>query len=391
MRSRTLFLAIVIAIVAIGPPAVVAATNSPTRAEFNALKQRVVALEAKAPVPGPHGERGATGLQGATGPQGPRGERGERGLTGPEGKQGPPGNMVEVPTEPPVEEESVEESPRTLHCFASPAVCGLPARSNTGVPPLSALTPSGSVAASTTGQVVKNLSISGQLTINADNVTVENVKVTPTATGNGSEAIVVNGHTGVRIVDSEVVAVSKPIQNAVWAGGSHITLEGDYFVGCADCVEYGNPTIRDSYIAITNIFSGAHAEDVYIWNEAVTVEHSTLLNAEGQTATVFGDSGGNQFTVKNSLLAGGGFLLYPQANNTAPADATTTITGNRFARCLGGAHYESSSGGTTCTGSTDSNGYFPLGGYYGVGAYFSGPTVWSDNVWDDNGATVPEP
>jgi hypothetical protein len=145
---------------------------------------------------------------------------------------------------------------------------------------------------------------------------------------------------------------------------------------------------------ISSIYSGAHAEDVYICSEAVDVEHSTLLNEQQQTATVFGDTGcssdGNQFTVKNSLLAGGGFMLYTQSGMNLPG-AETTITGNHFARCLGAPVDNSNTGGTACEGGSDANGYWPKGGYFGVGAYFGGPTTWQGNVWDDNLATIPTP
>lgn len=282
------------------------------------------------------------------------------------------------------------------HCFASPHTCGYPDETNTGA--TGTLTPSGSITASTNGQTIEGKDVTGQITINASNVTLRNVRVTATAAGNGSAAVTIAaGKTGVRIEDTTVRGKgtgSQVLESAVRnLAGSDVLALRDQFTNCADCWE-GEGTFRDTYMRIDSIFSGAHAEDIYVCSGRVDVGHSTLLNNQPQTATVFGDTicgGGNQFEVTNSLLSGGGYTLYTQANGSNPPGASTTVTGNRFSRCLTAPKYNSSSGGTACQGGADSNGYWPGGGYFGVGAYFSGPLTWSENVWDDNLATVPEP
>ena len=84
---------------------VVAKAIEPMRAEIaeymaerSVLMERIAALEAREPVPGPQGERG---LQGEPGPQGPvgepgaAGERGTDGPVGPQGEAGPPGGVGE--------------------------------------------------------------------------------------------------------------------------------------------------------------------------------------------------------------------------------------------------------------------------------------------------------
>jgi hypothetical protein len=55
------------------------------------LAARVAAIEARAPIPGPQGERGATGDQGIQGPQGAEGPQGKAGDAGPQGIAGEPG------------------------------------------------------------------------------------------------------------------------------------------------------------------------------------------------------------------------------------------------------------------------------------------------------------
>jgi hypothetical protein len=281
-------------------------------------------------------------------------------------------------------------SPGT-HCFSSPHTCGYPDTTNTGAS--GALSPSGSITVSTNGAVVKDKEVSGKITINASNVTIENVKIVSTATGSGTQAISNNGSGNViRNVTAGGPGSGSSTIEAALRGFDGVTLERDYFYNCNECVQ-GSATVKDSYLVVSSIYSGAHAEDIYVCSEAVTVEHSTLINYVNQTATVFGDTicgGGNKYTVKNSLLAGSGYVFYPQANGTNPTGAQTTITNNRIARCTGTPETKEN-GHWYCKGGSDSNGIYPYGGSYGIGAYFSGPTTWSGNVWDDNGAVIPEP
>ena len=290
-----------------------------------------------------------------------------------------------------VEEEEEESPTGTSHCYSSPHSCGYPDATNTGAS--GTLAPSGSITVSTNGTVVKDKEVSGKITINADNVTIENVKIVQTATGSGTQAISNNGSGNViRNVTAGGKGTGSNTIEAAIRGFNGVTLERDYFYNCNECMQ-GTGTVKDSYMIVSSIYSGAHAEDIYVCSETITVEHSTLINSVNQTATVFGDTicgGGNKFTVKNSLLAGSGYVFYPQANNTNPSGAQTTITGNHIARCLGSAETKEN-GHWYCKGGSDSNGLYPYGGSYGVGAYFSGPVTWSGNVWDDNLSTIPQP
>jgi hypothetical protein len=133
-----------------------AASTSPTRAEFNVLKARVVALEKRAPVPGPQGERGlvgpqgtkgdtgdvgpagepgpqgptgAAGVQGPIGPQGVQGAVGPQGPAGPTGPQGPAGKVVTEPPPvfPPEEEPESEPPPVETAACTKTISSGLPA------------------------------------------------------------------------------------------------------------------------------------------------------------------------------------------------------------------------------------------------------------------------
>ncbi len=280
----------------------------------------------------------------------------------------------------------------TSNCFASPNSCGYPDPTNTG--PSGTLTPSGSITAATDGQTIEDKEVSGSITVTAANVTIRNVKVTATTTGGGSCTICASNADGLRVIDSRLSgngSVSSTVEAAVRDYRS-VAIEGTSMELCNECVQGGAVTLKDSYAKVSSIYAGAHAEDIYICSDAVEVTHSTLLNEQNQTATVFGDTicgGGNDFTVTDSLLAGGGYVLYPQANSGS-AVGTSRIVGNRFGRCETSAVYNPGSGGTSCSGGTDSFGYYPLGGYYGLAAYTYSPPnhVWEGNVWDDSSAAV---
>jgi hypothetical protein len=281
-------------------------------------------------------------------------------------------------------------------CVASPSACGYPDATNSGVPAGTALVASGSRTITTNGQVLNGLAISGTVTIAADNVTIENSRITVPSGGSGAYGVILNsGADNFSIVNSEItgpVSSTNGMESAVWNHYNNpgATARGDYFHHCADCWE-GAGTFEGDYMVVDSFYTGSHNEDIYVCGGAVNVNDSTLFNTNGQTATVFGDAlcGANSFTVTNSLLAGGGYLLYPQANSSSSV-GTSNVSHNRFGRCLSSKVYDSGSGGSECSAGTDSNGYYPLGGYYGVAAYVysGGSNVWTNNVWDDSSQAI---
>lgn len=283
-------------------------------------------------------------------------------------------------------------------CFAKPSSCGYPDATNTGVPAGTTLTPSSSRTITTNGTVINALEITGTVTVAADNVTIKNSKIIATKGGSGTYAVILNnGADNFTIEHTEVTGPASEtagLQSAVWNhyGNPGVYARSDYFHHCADCWE-GPGVFEDVYMLVDASYNGSHNEDIYVCGASVDVEHSTLFNTVHQTATVFGDTagcGGNNFTIHNSLLAGGGYMLYPQGNASS-STGTMNITNNRFARCRNGTAYDSSTGGTYCSTKTgDGNGYYPYGGFYGVAAYYftGGSNVWTNNVWDDNNKPV---
>jgi hypothetical protein len=310
--------------------------------------------------------------------------------------------------------------------MAHPGACGYPDPSynNVGVANCAALPASGSITASTAGQTIQNLNVTGTINITANNVTINNVCVTDNGAGAiGSTAVNLGANVTGTVINNSTIAganaTNQSMEAAVRSGssGASGTLNRDYLYQCGECA-WGHWTINDSYIIANGMIgTGDHYEDIYFSDGTVNANHDTLLNPEYNTAVLFGDTqyggGGpadNHTTITNSLFGGGDIVLYPNGNSSAVGSSTMTITGNRLLRCItkpsvldnttGGTACTSASGndGTGCTFSggaacqtgQDANGYYPGGGYFGLTTkvYTGTGQTWSGNVWDDNLALV---
>jgi hypothetical protein len=291
------------------------------------------------------------------------------------------------------------------HCFASPHVCGYPDASNTGVPKGVKLKPSGSIEVTEQGAVVSGLEVTGTIEVDANDVTIENTKVTLDGPGCGSQTTCGNydlhieeGVSGTVVKNSEFLAApgttcEHSIRNSA---GPDMRLIGVYMRGC-DSNIYGGGTLKDSYGIAKIAIADDHVENVYFDDSRFTAIHDTLLNPVSQTAVIFGDSNGgedttdcrNRITILDSLLAGGGYTLYPCAHASQPGSSSLTVEGTHFARCVSRETYDPDGGSHPCANGPDSSGYFPKSGSYGLAAYFfTGASTWRDNVWDNNLAKV---
>ena len=87
------------------------------------------------------------------------------------------------------------------HCMADPSACGYPDVENTGVlPGVARDTVGGDVTLSTAGQLFANKTVNGSITVQADNVTIRNVKV------NGGQIFIKYGsaYAGLVVEDTEI-------------------------------------------------------------------------------------------------------------------------------------------------------------------------------------------
>jgi hypothetical protein len=290
---------------------------------------------------------------------------------------------------------------RTSNCFSSPHSCGYPDPSNTGVPAGVPLGASGSLTITQPGTVVSGLQVTGTIDVLASNVTIENTRVIQnTSCGPinacGNSAIeIASGLSGVVIRNVETVSVpGGTCEHDIRNTGSSLTIERAYLHACDSNVYAAGPTVlKDSYGIAEIAMSSDHIENIYFNETSFTAIHDTLLNPVEQTAVIFGNSGGgsdvtncsNQLTVLESLLAGGGYTLYPCAHAAQAGTSSLKVEGNHFARCVSAEGYEPDGGNHPCVGGADSSGYYPKSGSYGVAIdYFSPVSIWRGNVWDNN-------
>jgi hypothetical protein len=304
-------------------------------------------------------------------------------VVGAELKSEPP---VEEPpkTEPPVEEQPkteppVEESPSSkTNCVNVPSSCGYPDATNSGVPAGTKLTAqTGEMSVTKAGTTVKGLAVTGAIAIDASNTTLEDDEVIASA-GSGNRGIyIAPGVTGTVLNHVTCHGAGKGVQYCIFNKSSSTKIEHSYLYNCGECLN-GSGTVTDSFFDVTAVISGEHYEDIYYGGGEgpLIVNHDTMLNPQGQTATIFASTDfGNQttLTITNNLLVGGGYTLYGGASCTTggcgSVKGPVTVTGNRFSKK-----------------------YYPNGGYYGIGSYFNNAvTTWSGNVWDENLKSVASP
>jgi PKD domain len=301
--------------------------------------------------------------------------------------------------------EASAPPPSGSNCFSAPSSCGYPVPADTGVPAGTTLTSSGAITASTAGQVIDGKDVSGGINVKANNVTIQNSRVSnqgdcgsTNTCGNWSIRIEA-GVTGTVIRNVETVPKPGTTCEHDIRNTSSGTLEivGSYLHACDSSIySVGNTTLRDSYSIAKITISTDHVENVYFNDSTFTAIHDTMLNPIGQTAVIFGNvhtgSGGtcsNHLTVEESLLAGGGYTLYPCGNGTSAGSSTRVVKNNHFARCLS-AEVQGGGGTWLCKSGPDANGYYPKSGDYGIVAFDFGGT-WSGNVWDDNLSSIPAP
>jgi hypothetical protein len=313
-----------------------------------------------------------------------------------------------------------------VDCFASPVRCGYPdaAAGNVGVSvsscsSLPAFNPSklpkgtyynGSnlLEITTPGTTIKDLDFPSNITlvVAAANAEIDHVCVMTDGGGHsGSTALTIVKHVGGTTVENSTLGGANTTTQAAEQAITNDTnapdtsADNDLLLNCGECV-HGTWTLDNSYVDVTARIPGEHYEDWYFSDGTISANHDVFINPQEQTAEIFGNTNGgnggpadNHVTITNSLLAGGGYMLYPNSDNSGVGASTMDITGNRFARCAGSAIANRRTGGQSCAGGTDRSGIWPRGGYFGVsyptGTFCKGnDQTWKDNVWDDTGAEV---
>lgn len=213
---------------------------------------------------------------------------------------------------------------------------GYPDASNTG--PSGTLTPvSGNVTLNTPGQVYANRDVNGCIFVDADNVTIDNVRVRCSGA-----SVIWSNRSNLVVEDSEVICGGTPGTTGVTP--ARYTLRRTEVTAC-DNVTWANNDVLivDSYLhdpipCCSWPPPQPHTDTIQTpaGGSNIRVEHSTVLGGYinqsdfGNAAISMSASPGTSVTnvvLHNNLLAGGGYTLYCPG-----ADGGFTWTNNRFSR-----------------------------------------------------------
>lgn len=244
------------------------------------------------------------------------------------------------------------------NCQANPEGCGFPGPNNTGAS-AATTTLNGNQTFNVAGATISNTRINGCVEVRANNITFRNVFVNAPAS---CFWVVNNFATGLQIIDSTITGNGG---NGNCVGSSGLSLLRVELTGCENGLNVsGTTTVTDSWIHDLTTANGAHTDGAQ-FNEgarSILFQHNTIIMpTPGSTAAIImWDEGGSQnanVSIVSNLLAGGTYTLYCGREG---AVVNVQIANNRF----GTFQYKYSD------------------------ACDSGE-VWSGNVRDSDGASIP--
>jgi hypothetical protein len=281
-----------------------------------------------------------------------------------------------------------------LNCAASPHTCGYPDATNTGVQPGTALTavPArktsgpgwtwnaswGTLEVTGTGAVLSGLSVAGNIDVEASNVTLDNLQVTSTGSSWGVGLMNASG------VLVEHCSISSPAASGpgrlqsgvkdVYGNAEGTIVKDDNIWHAEDGVQLSAGLIEGTYIHDLAYSDGDHTDGIDSNAgdpHGLTITGNTILNPLDQTDDIalFENFGPQEdVTITGNLMAGGDYSIYAGYNPGKAVPTNIKISGNRFART-----------------------YFPDSGQYGPVAYAAigvNGNTWTNNIWDNTGATI---
>lgn len=210
-----------------------------------------------------------------------------------------------------------------------------PGAGDTGVPPGVVLKASGSLVLGSAGQVVDGLDISGDIRVNASNVTIKNSRIRST----GSFAIrIKSGLTGVVVQDVDIIGSGQSgtsNSNGVWGPGNVYRADISGFEN--PLVPESNSVLQDNYVHDLNAPGAPHYDGVQIDGGVsnVLIRHNTIIVDHGTVSAVMIDNyfgSISNIAVDNNRLVGGGFTVYSDDSFNSNPISGVSFTNNRMGR-----------------------------------------------------------
>ncbi|UUO52956.1 Ig-like domain-containing protein [Bradyrhizobium sp. WBOS07] len=200
------------------------------------------------------------------------------------------------------------------------AIAGFPDANSTGLPDGVILTPSGDVTITQPGAVIDALDVKGTITVLADNVTIQNTRIT---SSDWTGIWIKDGITGTVVKDSEILNVGSSPDGANGIVGSGTFLRNDIHDVENGIIVTGSSLVQDNYIHDMNApdvrlgtsLGGPHYDGIEIDGGVsdVVIRHNTVINENSYVSAVMinNDFGPvSNIQVDGNYLAGGGYTLY---------------------------------------------------------------------------------
>ena len=288
---------------------------------------------------------------------------------------------------------TVKPAVAQVNCMAAPSRCGYPDATNTGVPAGTVLrnvpgqvssgpgwryVASGYVEVSGNGAVLSGLNIACNLDITASNVLIRNSVIA----ASGYFAISLRHTTGVTISNSAVGGSNATSGRAgvaisdIYGDSTGMIITGDNITNFKTAVQVSTGKISGNYIHSPGYVTGDHTNGIFDTGttQPLAITGNTIENSFGQTDAISLDASQTgqvmaNKTVTGNLLAGGSYTIYG-GNSLGNTSSHMLIQNNRLGQA-----------------------YYPRSGQYGPAAYFitSATNLWSGNIWDTTGGTIPAP
>ncbi|MFI6921731.1 hypothetical protein ACIBIZ_17410 [Nonomuraea spiralis] len=280
----------------------------------------------------------------------------------------PPRTPTSTPTKTPT------TSP-TISPTSGPPSGGWPGAGNTGVPDGTDLVKkTGSIVIKEDGKVIDGWDVTGDITVEADNVTIRNTRVRGQSDYWG--ILQREGFSGLKVEDSEIFGNGKVrTQFGILNQGKLITVRRVDIHTISNGILTDQGLIEDSYVHDPKYYSGDHTDMIMSTGTAapgteLVIRGNTVINTLDQTGAIalFQDFGVTKnVTVTGNFLAGGGWSLYAGAGRKG-LSSNIKVIDNVFSRKV-----------------------WPKGGYAGPVSYWDakGPgNVWRGNSWEGGGAAI---
>ncbi|MEY2958070.1 MAG: hypothetical protein RLZZ01_638 [Actinomycetota bacterium] len=254
--------------------------------------------------------------------------------------------------------------PTTTTTTTVPVSSGFPTAATTGVPAGTVLRSSGSLTITTPGTTIDGLDITGSVTINASNVTIRRSRIT----GSAFALIrVASNVTGVRIEDVEIDGRGTAGQgNSMGVYGPATVVRSNIHGVENGVTPFSGSVVTDNYIHGLSAPGSPHYDGIQIDGGAsnIRIERNTIdMREHSQTATVmidnyFGPT--DNILVNGNRLLGGGYTVYSDGQFSGGPITNVTFSNNRMGR-----------------------------GYWGYASIVRNSPVWTGNVDDVTGQTIP--